>query len=255
MKLECVLTATNDNPLYCDFIPIFIETWKKLLPNVLIYIIFVGNEIPEKFNKYKEHIILYTPPIWVSTAFVSQYIRNLYPAIIDVDGGVLITDMDMLPMNSEYYIDNIKDVDDSKFFCYRNVLHEECAQIPMCYNIALPSTWSNIFKINNLEDVEQRLINIHDSIEYEDRHAGKGWGCDQEHLFMYVIKENNISDIFEYKNDNKTGYKRLDRDDGISKTLPKNVIENIKNHKYSDYHLNRPMSKFDELNWKIFSLL
>ena len=32
MKLDCVLTAVNDNRLYLDFVPIFIKTWNKLYP-------------------------------------------------------------------------------------------------------------------------------------------------------------------------------------------------------------------------------
>jgi len=257
MKLSCVLTATNDNELYSDFIPIFIETYKKLMPDVLVRIIYVGEKIPEKFNKYKDNLILHTPHSWISTAFVSQYIRMLYPALLKVDGGVMITDIDMIPMNKEYYLDNIKDVEDDKFFCYRDALHTECAQIPMCYCIAKPETWSKIFKINNLEDVDQRLNKVDYDIEYENKHGGKGWCTDQNHLFLGVMKyenENNVK-IFEYKKDSESGYKRLCRDDHTSKSLPFDVMDNIKKHKYTDYHLNRPMSKYDKLNWKIFYLL
>ena len=34
MKLDCVLTAVNDDPYYMDFIPIFVNTWNKLYPDV-----------------------------------------------------------------------------------------------------------------------------------------------------------------------------------------------------------------------------
>lgn len=258
MKLSCVLTSTNENELYADFIPIFIDTWKKLCPEILIKIIYIGKELPEKFKEYWEYLYLFTPLPWISTAFVAQYIRMLYPALMNVDGGVLITDMDMLPMNSEYYYKNIEDVEDDKFFCYRQVLHEEgCDMIPMCYNVALPNVWSKVFKINSIEDIERRIEEVSSKIEYEDRHAGKGWCTDQHHLFMSVMKENNNQDdnLFVYKNDNETGYKRLDRVDQVSQTLPKQVVDDIKNHKYTDYHINRPMSKFSDLNIKIFSLL
>ncbi len=120
----------------------------------------------------------------------------------------------------------------------------------MCYNIALNKTWSNIFKINTLEDLDQTLIEVYGKIDYEDRHSGNDWCTDQHHLFLSVMKENNRlnNNLFIYKEDSKSGYKRLDRVDINSKTLPKNVIYNIKNHKYTDYHLNRPMSKYEKLN-------
>ena len=257
MQLKCVLTATNDNELYSDFIPIFIESYKKLMPEVLVRIIFVGEKIPEKYNKYSDNLILFTQPSWISSAFVSQYIRLLYPAILKIDGGIMITDIDMIPMNRDYYIDSISDVDDSMFFCYRDVMHLDCCQIPMCYNIATADTWSKVFHIKNLEDIEQRLNIVDYKINYEERHGGLGWSTDQEHLFLSINKYENENNkkIFIYKTDAETKFNRLCRDDGVSRSLPQNVLDNIKNHKYTDYHLNRPMSEYDSLNWKIFSLL
>lgn len=32
MILDCVLTSVNTNPLYIDFIPIFVKTWNRLYP-------------------------------------------------------------------------------------------------------------------------------------------------------------------------------------------------------------------------------
>jgi len=39
MKLDCVLTAVNENPLYLEFIPIFIKTWNKLYPGIDVKIL------------------------------------------------------------------------------------------------------------------------------------------------------------------------------------------------------------------------
>ena len=39
MKLTNILVATDMNPLYYKFIPIFIRAWNKLCPNVKITII------------------------------------------------------------------------------------------------------------------------------------------------------------------------------------------------------------------------
>ena len=33
MKIEYVLTASTADEFYCDFIPIFVESWKKLFPD------------------------------------------------------------------------------------------------------------------------------------------------------------------------------------------------------------------------------
>ena len=58
----------------------------------------------------------------VSTAFVSQYIRIMYPCILNSTGGVMITDMDMLPLNSQYYTKPIESFDNDKFIYYRGNL-------------------------------------------------------------------------------------------------------------------------------------
>ena len=50
MILEYVLTAINDNPLYIDFIPIFIKTWNKLYPNVKVIIILITTVSKKSLN-------------------------------------------------------------------------------------------------------------------------------------------------------------------------------------------------------------
>ena len=57
MKLDCVLTATNENDRYIHFIPIFIATWKKLYPNIDVKIVLIAESIPEKFLQYSNNII------------------------------------------------------------------------------------------------------------------------------------------------------------------------------------------------------
>ena len=68
MKLDCVLSAVNENTIYIDFIPIFIETWKKLYTDIDIKIILIAKKIPEKYLCYKNNIILFEP-------IVSLYIK------------------------------------------------------------------------------------------------------------------------------------------------------------------------------------
>ena len=55
----------------------------------------------------KNNIIIFEPIKNILTSFTSQFIRLLYPCILNYKNGVLITDMDMLPMNNTYYTENI----------------------------------------------------------------------------------------------------------------------------------------------------
>ena len=159
MKLDCVLTAVNNNPIYIDFIPLFIKTWNKLYPSVDIKIILIHSEIPENIKKYEKNIILFKPLPNVSTSFISQYIRLLYPALLNYENGIMLTDIDILPMNRTYFTKNIKHIPNNKFICMRSGLLSE-KQISICYCVSNNKTWGNIFQIKTLEDIKTRLIKI-----------------------------------------------------------------------------------------------
>lgn len=242
MKLECVLTGVNENILYIDFIPLFIKQWKKLYPNIDIKIILISDNIPEKFIEYLDNIILFKPIDGISTVFISQYIRILYPAILNYQNGVLITDIDMIPMNNKYFTENIESIEEDKFIYYRENVCFNTRQIAMCYNIAKPKIWSDIFEINTIKDIEDRLIKI-----------GKNpqWCSDQLDLYNYVFKWNKDTNNLVCLKENDTKFKRLDRH-GI--TLNNDIINNIKSGLYTDYHCLRPFKDYEEINNKIYEL-
>ena len=158
MKLDCVLTSCNLNPLYCDFIPIFIKTWNKLYPDIDVKIVLISDYIPDNLMLHDKNIILFKPIINISTAFISQYIRLLYPAILDYEHGILITDIDILPMNKTYYSKNIESFENNKFIYYRDVLLKTDNQIAMCYNVATNKIWRDIFEIYSLENITNKII-------------------------------------------------------------------------------------------------
>lgn len=252
MKLNCVLTAVNENPLYLDFIPLFIKTWKKLYPYVDVKIIIISNKIPEIYKEYSEYLILFKPVKNISTSFISQYIRILYPSILNYKNGVLITDIDMIPMNRNYYTKNIEEYDNNKFIYYRENICFNYKQLAICYNVATPSIWKEIFNIKSINDIIDRLNIVYKSINYVDGHGNAGWTTDQLDLYKYVMKWNKKTNNLICLKENKTGFKRLDRIHNININIIKN---NISNGIYSDYHCMRPFEKYKEINNKIFELL
>jgi hypothetical protein len=245
MKLDCVITSVNLNHKYSQFIPLFIKSWSKLLPHIDIKIILINDCIPDKYKEFKKNIILFKPIGKMHTAFIAQYIRILYPAILNYNNGILISDMDMIPMNDFYYTENIKNISDNKFVIFRDVIPLEFKQYPICYNVATNKVWSDIFKINSLEDINARLKKAYSEIHYDNTHGGSGWDKDQRDLYSLVLKYENKVIL----TDKKCGYNRLDRikfDGNIDKV--KHLIEN---KKYSDYH---GIYNYD-LNVKIVDLL
>ena len=252
IKLDCILTAVNTNPLYADFIPIFIKTWKKLYPSVDVKIVLIANKIPEKYLQYKDNIILFEPIKNVLTSYTSQIIRIFYPCILNYNNGVMITDIDMIPMNKSYYTENIKIYDNNKFIYFRGNVLLSNKEIAMCYNVAIPTVWNQIFTINSVEDIKNRIIDINKNNIILEGHGNTGWSIDQQVLYNKVMSWNKKTNNLVILKDKDTGFNRLDRS---NLRLNDIIKKNIKDHKYSDYHALRPFKQFEKINNMIFDLL
>lgn len=251
MKITDVLTACDLNPDYYNFIPIFIKAWKTLFPDINIHIILISSKLIDELKPYAEYIKLFPPLKGISTAFIAQTIRVLYPAILDkTAGGIIITDMDMVPMGRKYYTEQIKDFDSSKFICYRPLDCVGVNQMVMCYNIAHYNIWSDIFKIKTKNDIVKTLQNIYNITDYENTHGGIGWCTDQMYLYratqdwnketnsliilkedIFVIRDNNVKLQDNY-------YVRLWQFYNID-----TIKYFLEHDKIVDYHMPRPYNK------------
>ena len=240
MKVGTVLVATDTNPLYCDFIPNFVKAWNTLLPEADICIVMIANEIPEQFKQYSKYIKLFTPIEGIHTAFQAQCIRLLYPRLITRDEGVLITDMDMLPMRRSYYTDPVANIAEDTFVVYRDVCLP--GEISMCYNIAHPSVWRGVFGEEDAVDILQRW---YAPTNYDGRHGGVGWGTDQVILVKMFNEWNGPKVVL---NDRITGFGRLDRIHPWVFSDRTALRNRIKRGEYADYHCMRPYNDYKEIN-------
>lgn len=243
MKLTHVLTATNEKKLYIQFIPLIIKTWKKVV-KLTPKIVLVANKIPKQYEQYKDHIILFPPVKNIPTSFQAQCIRLIYPALLDTkyfdektntekDGAVIITDMDMIPMNRRYYTKTVKNINQNTFAIYRNFLSDR-KEYPMCYCAGTPKTWGEIFGVKTLEDIRPLLKLWH-------KQRG-GWASDQKILFQKSNKWNKKTKRLKRFRDLKGGGERLGRNHAILNRYPLNpvVVKKIRNRKYFDFHMLRP---------------
>ena len=209
MLLGCVLSACNLNDLYLDFVPLFIKCWNQLLPNVMVRIILVANEIPDSLKNYTDNIILFEEINGINSAFISQYIRMLYPALINCKGGVIISDIDMLPMNAKYYTENIRDITDDKFVYYRDVLIKKEYQIAMCLQRCNTSgVGMKFLSINNLEDITIQLQNVwnNTSVQWNSWRIGCGVKINKTYI-IFIRKWNRRTKKLVTLKDASTGFK------------------------------------------------
>tara|TARA_Y100000741_G_C18237359_1_gene552256 strand:+ start:73 stop:843 length:771 start_codon:yes stop_codon:yes gene_type:complete len=253
MKFTDVLTATDTNPLYYKFVPIFIRAWKKLFPEIKIHIILISDKIIPELEPYSEFIKLFPPLKNIKTSFIAQNIRLFYPCLLKTEGGVLITDMDIIPMNTNYYVEPIKNIEDDKFICYRQL---ECVgknEMVICYNIALPETWRQIFSIKTIADINYILEYIlNNNMKYVGHYNMPFWITDQLYLYECTQQWNYVNNgRLIILNDNLTKFKRLDRNKFPDYLT---LINYIKEKKYTDFHMYRPYENYKEINEKIVEL-
>jgi hypothetical protein len=183
MKLSCVLVACNENTNYLDFWPAVKKAWWEIcrLPCVMVY---VGEVLPEHLKG--DPAVKHFQPIkgW-PTATQAQAIRLLYPALLKCDGAVMLSDMDMIPMQSEFFREGFSHFQPNQFVSLRGIDERE-KQIYMCYVGATPQTWSDMFGVKTQEDITGILVQWSKEFISDGQHGGTGWCTDQQVLYDKV---------------------------------------------------------------------
>ena len=245
MKIELCLVACDLNTNYLDFFPLVLKTWKDIV-GIDIKLILISTQIPENLIEYKNNIILFKPNENIPTAFQAQCIRILYPCILNKN--IILSDMDLIPLNRTYYTYNIEKYKEDSFIVYRNVL-EDIKQYPICFCAANSKIWKEIFNINTEEDIRKTLKQWYLQVPENDYKLSSpyslGWALDQLQLFYSVNKWNrNIIKL----NDKETSFNRLDRSD-IEHIInnKEQTKNNINNGLYSDFHLPKPFIKYKKI--------
>lgn len=153
MKLGAVVSAVNLNPHYISFVPQFIRAWTTLFPDVELIIVLIAYEIPDDLLQYSKYLRLFPIDPEISSTLAAQCIRLLWPRYVETEDAVLITDIDMIPLQRDYYVQNIKDVSNDTLVVYRHGLPHE---LYMCYVAGTPAVWRGLFGEENAEDILER---------------------------------------------------------------------------------------------------
>ena len=104
MKIDYVILASDTNPMYADFYPIVSKKWNDLGFNV-IYLKIDDHEtdlIETEFGLMKT----FKAVSGIDTGFQSQVIRIYTSMLFSESKNLMISDIDMMPMNAEYFSGN-----------------------------------------------------------------------------------------------------------------------------------------------------
>ena len=162
----------------------------------------------------------------------------------------MITDIDDLPINRVFFTKNIENIPNNKWINLRD--WKTSNQICMCWQVATPNTWKQVFNINNIQDIKKKLQHINSKINYSGT-SSSAWFTDQIFLYKNVMEWNKKTNNYIFLKDKDTQFRRLGR--FKLDINNQNIKKNIQNGYYSDYHSLRPMSQYSHINWEIYNLL
>ena len=256
MKIDKVIFGVDDNPLYADFWPIQAKLVKDILnaEPVLFYITdedsdfyFDGHGTVKKINKNNCYDII--------TSFQSQVIR-MYATKYFPDEVCLTADIDMLMLNREYFVNQIKDIDDDSLVIFdskgydinrpecQDPSHHSHERYPICYNAGKGKTFDKILNTNR------------EFVEYVDelQNLRLGWGTDEIYFGRCVNNKNHGVNIIKLIRDKTTPWisdKRIERHNfpliyGNTEEAKLNLIygcydlEKLSQFYYIDAHCPRP---------------
>jgi hypothetical protein len=245
-----VVVSSDLNPRYLDAWDLTRRMWSEV-GGVRPHLVLVApaTDMPPALA-IDPLVHVFEPIPGLHTALQAQCIRLLYPALLDTEGAVLISDVDMFPLSRRYFHVPIERVDERHFVAYRDVLLPG-AQIPICYNAALPAVWANVFDVRSPGDVRERLSQWGEGLVYEGTHGGQGWLTDQLILYRTLIERSRAHGDVWILRDEFTGFERLARRNG---QLADSERDRIRRNRYADFHVVTPYEEHQALNHEVMQL-
>lgn len=241
MKIDYVIMGSNENPLYLDFWPIISKTWKEIfnITPVLGLICdedsdFIEDEygLVKKFKKIDE----------IDSGLQSQIVRLWLTK--ELTGNMIISDIDMVPLSKEYFINQVENFDETKIYSMStdNVECNQNKEFPMCYNISDSQLFAKMLDLDNTwVEFVKRLHSMN-----------FGWTTDQNYLWIKLqeYRNNNPNDVILLGRGWSRGAdKRIDR---LWWSYDSNLV---RSGYYIDSHLLRPYKENKEEVDKLINLL
>ena len=174
-KIDRVIVSSDSNPYYLDFWPIVAKAWQHMgIWPTLALVADKNTKVDETLGT----VIRFDPIPDVPNGLYAQTVRLLVPAFFENE-VLLISDVDMIPINASYFTESVAPIKDTKFVVYRDCAYGMHAnQYPMCYNAAKGSTFKEIFAINSQKDIPL--------IVKQWAKKDLGWSTDERMLFFYL---------------------------------------------------------------------
>lgn len=253
-RLGRVLMACNLNRDYLDFWPSARLAWKEIAGlDAMLVLVAGADEVPAGLRDDPD-VVRFEPLPGVHTTFQAQCIRLLYPAVVDTDHAVIISDIDLYPLRRSYFHGPVARLDERFFVVYRDDRLDR-GEIDMMFNAALPETWGEVFGVASLDDVRTELAQWAEGLEYHGGRGWPGWYTDQSTLYRRLMSWPDRARRLWMMDDQYTRYRRLNRDKLVHEDgLEAWRVEGIRNRDYSDFNCFVPYREYREINDRVLEL-
>ena len=254
LKLSHVVLACDLNPRYLECWELASRAWQDVAGLEPVLVVVADERGAPAELHADDRVRVFDAVPGLHTAFQAQCIRLLYPALLETPGAVLISDMEMVPMDARYFHRPLARLDRSFFVAYRDVLLPR-GEMALCYNASTPATWGEIFGIGDREDVTARLREWGVDLDYAGERGGSGWFTDQLVLHQELLAWGKRTGRLWILDDQYTGFRRLDRIDIEPEgQLTEDTRRRILRRGYTDFHCLLPHSRFRAVNEEAVAL-
>jgi len=193
MQINNAIVSCNNNPLYLDFWPLISKVW-KLRHNINPILVYVSNSNNIIDTSYGEVIRIATSTLY-DNVIQSQFARIWYASKLK-DEVCILSDIDMFPLSTWYFNDQLKSIDENKYVNLTPTGFNNNTNPPLCYNIAKGFIFKDVLDID--DDFESFLKN---------NISKSSWSADEE--FLGLKRKNYIDQTIFHIID--SSYPRIDR--------------------------------------------
>lgn len=234
LKIDRVILTSNDNPMYLDFWPLVAKAWKQII-GIQPTLFLISDHYIEVDETVGDVIRIQSIP-GVKTSTHAQILRLVAPIYFENEVSI-ISDIDMLPLNRDYFIKSVADISDEKFVVYRDKGYgENSNRFPMCYSAGKGYLFKSIFNINGIDEIPNKIKQWIQ--EWHAKRPNEEWETDEVTMFKYLHAWKYLKSRCVFLHHTSMLPQRIDRSDW------RYDKEKLKNNYYIDAHMVRPLQKY-----------
>lgn len=230
--IDRVILTSDANPTYLQFWPLVAKAWKQIIG--IQPTLFLISDADLDIDTTIGDVIRVPRIPGISSANQAQVMRLLAPLYFE-DEICLISDIDMLPLNRDYFVNSVADIPDDMFVVYRNKAYGNSERFPMCYNAGKGYLFKSIFNIESIAEIPTR---IKAWIDWWVSTGGTAWDTDEVILFTHVRKWNRFKTNCVFLHHDSMMPHRIDR------ACWQYDEQKLKQRYYIDAHMVRPLDKY-----------